>query len=130
MEKAINRTWILAVIVAAVMAIFASVAAKLLIRNIWIFLDSEPQFQQIFAQIRHGSYDTPAWLILLLAGGFAYPVCKYCRKWYAIALAVLGGILVWVLLMAIAMLTTKVNGILFGDVLFSLLEVLSKGGLG
>ena len=130
MKNIISRTWILVVVVATAMAIFVSVAAQLAIRNIWVFLDSEPQFQQIFAQIRHGSYYTPAWLILLLAGGFAYPVCKYCRKWYAIALAVLGGILVCALLTAIAMLTTKVNGILFGDVLFSLLDVLSKGGLG
>lgn len=129
MTESKRRIWTIAAIVVG-MGISASAIAQLLIRNLWSFLDSEPQFQQIFAQIRHGSYYTPAWLILILACAFACPVCKYCRKWYSIVLAVLGGILLWVLLVAVAMLTTKVNGILFGDVLFSLLDVLSKGGLG
>ena len=123
-----RRIWITAALV-VVMGLSASLAAGLLIRNIWVFLDSEPQFQQIFAHIRTASITSPGWLAMILAYAFAYPVCKYCRRWHTIVLSVLGGIVVWVLLVAVTMLTTKVNGIFFGDVLFSLLDVLGKGGL-
>lgn len=128
MKEIKRRIWITAALVVG-MGISATVAAELLIRNIWAFLDSEPQFQQIFAQIQTASISGPAWLAMILAYAFAYPVGKYCRKWHTILIAALGGIVVWVLLVVVTMLTTKVNDILFGDVLFSLLDVLGKGGL-
>ena len=124
-----RRIWTTAAI-AVGMGISASVAAQLLIRNIWAFLGSEPQFQQIFAQIRIGNYHTPVWLPMILAYAFAYPVCRFCRKWYAVTLAAVGGVILWVALVAVTMLTTTVNSILFGDVLFSLIDVIAKGGLG
>ncbi|MBQ8495811.1 MAG: hypothetical protein IJ465_08665 [Clostridia bacterium] len=40
------------------------------------------------------------------------------------------GVLVWVALLAISLLLSTVNAILFADVLFSLLDILLKGGLG
>lgn len=124
-KKLLNKHWHAALLLAAVMGVTSMLTARLLIRHLYIFLSAEPQFAAIFAQLRTAKMGIPLWL-LGPAYAVAYPAVKL-RRVCAPAAAIL-CVVFWVVLLVAALYVTSVNGILFGDVLLSLIEVLEKGG--
>ena len=113
------------------MTVSLVLVAQVVLRNLYRFLTFDQQFYAIFAQIQSARMRSP--VVFLLAATFLFSLLAI-RLWERsrggrIA-AVLLGIPVWVLLVAVAVYATTVNDILFGDVLLSLLDVLQKGGLG
>lgn len=88
----------------------------------------DPQFSAIFAQISDAHLYTPIGLMLLTTAGYLLLYrLSMKQKWKAVS--VLCGMLLWVFTILSAVLLTKVNGIRFCDVLFSLLDVMAKGVL-
>lgn len=119
--------WIAAGILTVVLWLVAAFAAALLICNISAFLSAEPQFQAIFAQLRHGHLGLPWWL-LIPQGGLSLLILRLRRAGKPLA-AVCAGVPLWLVLLLCTLYCTRVNGILFGDVMVSLVQVLGKGGL-
>ena len=107
----------------------AALCAQLLLRNLSLLLSFDETFSAIFAQIATAAMDAPVLLLLVPAVGAAVLLHRLWQKRSWRVLAVLLGVIVWLLLFLLAVLLTRVNGIRFGDVLFSLLDVLQKGGL-
>ena len=105
----------------------ALIFTALLIRNVSVFLQAEPQFQAIFSQIRRAELGYPVWLMVPQGGICLLASWLWQRKKQLAGIAVLlgGGIL----MLLCALYFTRVNGILFGDVMVSLVQVLMKGGL-
>lgn len=107
----------------------ALVCAQVLLRNLSTLLSFDATFSAIFAQISTAVMDSPMLLILALSLGVAtalYPLWQRNRLRF---LAGFIGLLSWLILFLLAVLLTRVNGIRFCDVLFSLVDVLQKGGL-
>lgn len=112
----------------AVMTATITLATWLLLSNLYRFLSFDPQFYAIFAQIADANMMPPILPVLILS-------CLYCRLGDRLTAkgvggritAVAVGIAVWLLLLVGSLLLTKVNRILFGDVLFSLLDLLQSG---
>lgn len=130
MDTAKMRPWLRRGIAAAGMVLSAVAVAQLLLRQLSRFLAFSPQFAAIFAQLRHARMYTP-WL---LATAVALLFCLGAdtlrkRSRLAFGAAVAGGAVLWLGMILAAVLYTFVNGMLFGDILFSLLDVLGKGGL-
>lgn len=103
---------------------------RLLLSNLYRFLIFDPQFHAIFAQIADAPMVPPVLLLLPLS-------CLYCLLGAHLAAkgtggrvtTILVGIVVWLVLLIGSVLLTKVNRILFGDILFSLLTLLKSGML-
>lgn len=104
----------------------AVLCARLLLRGLSFLLFFDPQFSAIFAQIAEAEMRTP--LILVLLAVLVYLLLSKLGTQNA-RRALAGRVLLWPILMGATMLLTRVNGIRFCDVLFSLLDVLQKGGL-
>lgn len=120
-----------AAIGAAVLTLTASVAAWLLLRHIAVFLTFDPTFEAIFAQLSDADVRPPWLLTLLLSFAYCLPAARSAdRSRGRMIGAVVLGVLVWVVLLVVSLLLATVNAILFADVLFSLLDILLKGGLG
>lgn len=127
MDKQLRKEWIAVAASAVLLSALALVTAGLLIRNLFCFLEALPQFQAIFAQIQDARLGIPLWLLLPQAAlcMLAWRLWRCDRKaggWCALV----GG---WLLILLCALYCTRVNGILFGDVVVSLIQVLMKGGL-
>lgn len=129
MKKVLTSPWCIALGAAATSALTLTLAAQLLLRNIAAFLSSEPQLQAIFAQIRTAQMSSPVLLTGLLSFLYWFAVCKFCKKRVSRVFAILGGLLLWLLLWIGSVALTRVNGILFWDVLTSLLDAAQKGWL-
>ena len=127
MEKWLQKKCIAAAIPAFLLGAGGAVAAQLLMRNLWAFLSFDPQFQQIFAQLATARIRAPGFLLALIAYPFVYLLLRFCRDRRVMAGL---GILLWLILSVIGALVSKVNDVLFLDVLCSLLDVLARGGLG
>ncbi len=125
MGKMLKKDWLAALLLAAVMGATSMLTARLLIRHLHVFLSAEPQFAAIFAQLRTARMGIPLWL-LAPAYAVSYPAVRL-RRVCAPGAVILCAVF-WVVLLVGALYFTAVNGILFGDVLVSLLEVLEKGG--
>ncbi len=113
------------------MTVSLVLVAQVVLRNLYRFLTFDQQFYSIFAQIQSARMASP--VVLLLVAAFLYSLLAvqlWNRSRGGRIAAVLLGVPVWVLLAVVAVYATKVNDILFGDVLMSLLDVLQKGGLG
>lgn len=126
MPERTRKAWI-AVAPAVLLWALALLIAGCLIRNLYCFLDAEPQFQAIFAQIQSAKLGYPLWLLLPQAAlcVLAWRLRRGGKKWSA-GWVLLGG---WLLIFLCALYFTRVNGILFGDVMVSLVQLLMKGGL-
>lgn len=113
----------------AALTAFGVLCAQLLLRNLGPLLSFDETFSAIFAQIAGAPMVPPVVVTLLFAFGAAVLLTRlWQRKPWRFA-AVLCGIFFGLLLFALNVLLTRVNGIRFCDVLFSLLDVLEKGGL-
>ena len=127
MSKLLRKDWFAAAALAMIMGGISVIAAQLLIRHLSLFLAGEPQFCRIFQQLLDARLGIPLWL-LLPAFGISWTTVKLIRgkrRFWAGCLMIFGGLL----LLLCALYCTPVNGILFGDVMASLLDVLGKGGL-
>lgn len=109
---------------ASAVAAAACVAATLTLRGLHLALAFDAQFSAIFAQIAAAPMRPPLLLALALALAAAATTARLGRGWQ-IALAVVGGLLLWLLCLAL----TRVNGVYFGDVLRTLIPLLAGGGL-
>lgn len=118
----LKKEWLRTGLFAALPALSAVLTARLLLRNLSLLLYFDTQFSAIFAQIQWAQLYTPVVLILLAAVLF-WLVCR--RKTGGLVM----GIFLWLVTFGAALLLTRVNGIRFCDVLFSLLDVMKKGGL-
>ena len=129
MKQLLRKKWIAALVPAFVLTAAAVILAQLLLRNFSLFLSFDPMFSRIFSQLRYGDMDTKA--VLLCAAAYAFSLVmislrerKRRRLMFAVGMAVF-----FLVLTVAAMLLTCVNGVLFGDIVVSLLDVLRKGGL-
>lgn len=123
-----KKEWFRTSLIAAFAMMSAVICARLLLRNLSSFLQFDPQFSAIFAQISDAHLYTPIGLMLLTTAGYLLLYrLSMKQKWKAVS--VLCGMLLWVFTILSAVLLTKVNGIRFCDVLFSLLDVMAKGVL-
>lgn len=117
-----KKEWLRTGFFAALPALSAVLLAQLVLRNLSLFLYFDPEFSAIFAQIRDAALYTPVLLIALAVLLFWW--INKRKKWIAVL-----AVLLWLGIFFAAVLLTKVNGIRFCDVLFSLLDVMKKGGL-
>jgi len=123
-EKPIYKTVLRAVGIGTL----ALLCARLLLRNLGPVLSFDPQFSAIFSQIATAKMTSPVLLLGALALGAAYGIqCLRGRKHRI--LAIMLGIMSFLILFVLSLLLTRVNGIRFVDVLVSLIDVLQKGGL-
>lgn len=107
----------------------AVLCAQVLLRNLSALLSFDETFSAIFAQIATADMTSPALLMAALSVCMAILLHRLWQKKRLRFVAVLTGALLWLLLFFLTVLLTRVNGIRFCDVLFSLLDVLQKGGL-
>lgn len=128
MRRFLRKNWGAALVSAAAMTLTATVAARLLLRHISLFLSFDHQFCAIFAQIYDSTLTSPVLLLMAMAFPAAWGLRKLgeCKPW-RIPVGIL-WVLLWLILLISALLLTRVNGIRFGDVLVSLLNILRKGG--
>lgn len=127
MRKLLKKDWFAAGALTAAVETVVMTAACLLIVNLSSFLSGEPQLARIFAQLRSARLMPPLWQ-LLPAYGALLPAVKLWRGKHRLW-SVLISIATVALLLLGAVYCTRVNDILFGDVLVSLLETMQKGGL-
>lgn len=114
----------------AVMTATAAPASCLLLSHLYRFLTFDPQFHAIFAQIADAPMVPPVLLLLLLSCLYCLPAAHLAAKGTGGRVAaILVGVPVWLLLLAVSLLLTEVNRVLFADVLFSLLDLLKSGVL-
>lgn len=123
-----KKEWFRTGLIAVFAMMSAVICARLLLRNLSFFLQFDPQFSAIFAQISDANMYTPIGLMLLTTTGYLLLYrLRMKHKWKAVS--VLCAVLLWAFTFVLALLLTKVNGIRFCDVLFSLLDVMAKGVL-
>ena len=103
-----------------------ALCARLLLQNLYRFLEFDPTFYGIFRQLRGAQIRPPMVLLTLGALGLAWALGRLKERK---VLRILIVALLWLVMALAVLLLTRVNGIRFGDVLFSLLDVLGKGGL-
>lgn len=126
MHDLLQKKWFAAMLPALLMAMAAAVTAQLVLQNLFVFLSFDPQFSAIFAQIQEADMSTPVLMLSVISFLFCLPMIKKCRNKTIMAVS---SFVFWVLLTVLAVLLTTVNGILFWDVLISLLELMRKGGI-
>ena len=129
MKNAWKKPWFCALVLAMAVSFTVALAAQLLLRNLWAFLESEPQMQAIFAQISDANMTSPIWLLLILSFAYLFFVLHVCKRRLSRVLAGLLGVLVLLILLCICLLLTRVNGIRFCDILVSLFNAAQKGWL-
>lgn len=115
-------------LITALAVLSALICARLLLRNLSLFLQFDPYFAAIFAQILDARLQTPTMLILLQFV-VLFLLCRIGMKQKKKIVAIICGVLHWFVTFVAVLLLTKVNDIRFCDVLFSLLDVMAKGGL-
>lgn len=123
-----KKEWLRIGLCAALAVAGVSVCAGLILRNLSLFLQFEPQFSAIFAQIQDAPLRMPIVLLAAVVLSFGW-VGWLGQQRKRRGLAVFCGIALWLLSVIAVVLLTRVNGIRFCDVLFSLLDVMRKGGL-
>lgn len=129
MQRLLRKDWLAALVTGLAMTFAAGLAARLLLRHISLFLSFDAQFSAIFAQIHDAKLVTPVALLMALAFPGAWGLRKLgrCGGWKIPA--GIFWVLLWLVLLVLALLLTRVNGIRFWDVVASLLDILQKGGL-
>jgi len=122
-----TKDWLRTGFVTVFAVLSAAVCARFLLRNLSLFLSFDSQISAIFAQISCAKMCTSVVWVLLSALAFLL-LLWYCTKQKVKFAAIFFSVLLWIIAFVSAMLFTRVNDIRFCDVLFSLLEVLTKGG--
>lgn len=117
-----------ALLPAVAIALLAGLAGQLLPRHLSLFLSFDPQFAAIFSQLRQGKMVSDFVVLGLLAYLLSLLMTLLRRKLGRLLPAAL-AVVCFPLLCLLSALTTRVNGVLFWDIVVSLLDVLEKGGL-
>lgn len=118
-------------LVAILMTLSVCALAAVMIRSLDSFLlaAGETEFAEIFAQLESAELDTHGWIPFLLAAAFLC-LCgllfRKIRRWVWLP-AVPLGLVMFALSLAAAVWNTDVNGIRFGTVAVSLLDLLESG---
>jgi len=113
----------------AVSAAVITIGASYFLRYLYVFIGAETKFGVIFSQIRDAEMSLPVLRIFLicmlsrLVGRYLWQKHKKIRF-----LLVLAGGLIFLTAFVTSVLLTKVNGIGFGGVLFSLIRLLRAAG--
>ena len=115
--------------VSAALTVLGVLSAQLLLRSLSLLLSFDETFSAIFAQIADAPMSPPVVLALLLSLGAASLLHRLWQRKSRRFAALLCGLGFEMLLFIFNVLLTRVNDIRFCDVLFSLLDVLEKGGL-
>ncbi len=121
------RPWLRKCIHTALVCGVCIALSQLLLRNLWLFLRFDPTFSAIFAQIRDACILPPMVTTLLLS---AATVISY--GWLrprSLPLAVFSACILLLLLTTLCILFSRVNGVVFFDVVSSLLPLLESGAL-
>ncbi len=118
--------------VAALTAALSSAAAQLFLRNFYLVLSFDAEFSAIFAQIAspEAKMSAPFVLCFLLSVLLCAALYLLWHKgvWGKI-LTVMLGFVSFLLLCTGAILLTRVNGVMFLDVVLSLVPLLTSGVL-
>lgn len=117
------------ILLAAIVAVSVVLLSQVLLRNLFLLLSFDDQFFAIFAQIRRAPMWPPVLTVLILSSAASAMVTLLWRKRRLRFLAVIAGVFSWLLVLGTTIMLTRVNGIRFGNVLFSLLDLMEKGGL-
>ncbi len=112
-------------------SVLASITTQLILRNIYMFLAFDEHFFKIFKQLSTANMHTPVLLITLISYIFAWVFFAIRKresiraKIFSIAIIILS----LPLTLTISLYFTKVNDILFSDVVRSLIPLLESGVL-
>ncbi len=112
------------------LTLMLSLLSRLFLRGLYLLLGFDAQFSAIFKQITDASMVSPFLLLLL----FSF-LSLFCIGWLRThgkggrVLAALSAICLTVPGFVLAVCCTRVNGVLFGDVLRSLIPLLRSGAL-
>ena len=79
MKRLGKSPFITAVCLGLLFCLTVTVAVRLLLHNLFLFLSS-PTLRDIFAQLRTASLRSPVLLLLLIAFLYWLPVCRHCRR--------------------------------------------------
>lgn len=129
MKQLLRKKWVAVLVPAFVLTVLATLSAQLLLRSFSLFLAFDPMFSRIFSQLRHGDMDTKVLLLWVAAYAFSLLMFSLQERKQRRLMFAAGMVVFFLVLTVAAMLLTCVNGILFGDIVVSLLDVLRKGGL-
>lgn len=126
MKRFLTKDNLLAAGIACVVALLLCVAAVWSLHHLTGLVKMDATFTAIFSQLADARV-LPPWLLLLMLSVASALGLKtlFCRHR---TVAVLLGVFILLLLLVLALLLSTVNGILAADVLFSLVNVLLKGG--
>ncbi len=107
-----------------------SLVSQILLRCLFLFLRFDRQFSEIFRQIADAKMNTPLLLTALLSAGYVLLISVLWKngiagKVFAVVIAMVFGILI----LAVCLLLTFVNGVMLLDVLKSLLPLLESGAI-
>ncbi len=124
--------WLRVLLLSALTALMSSVISHLILRNFYRFLEFDQQFYLIFKQI--SSSDTqistplvPSFFILFILFFALTLLWQKGKAWRV--LAVFSGTFFVLVLFVASILLTRVNGIMFLDVVLSLVPLLVSGAL-
>ena len=129
MRRFLSKKCIAVLATATAMALTADLAARSLLRHISVFLSFDTQFSDIFAQIHDARMQSPWILTVAIATVFIWALQKFNQSKKRPFLTAVFSFLLWLALVIIAVMLTRVNSIRFWDVVVSLLDILQKGGL-
>ncbi|MBP3936601.1 MAG: hypothetical protein IK954_03345 [Clostridia bacterium] len=126
MKRFLTKENLIAAGVACGVTLLFCVSAIWHLRHLTGLIEMDETFTAIFSQLENARVLPPWFLLLALSAASAFGLKTLFRRHQTAA--VLLGLLVLLLLLALAFLLSTVNGILVADVLFSLVNVLLKGG--
>ncbi len=126
MKRFLTKENLIAIGIACGVTLLLCVAAIWLLCHLPGWVEMDETFTAIFSQLEDARV-LPPWLLLLTLSATSALGLKTLSRHHQ-TVAVLLGIFVFLLLSVLAVLLSTVNGILVADVLFSLINVLLKGG--
>ena len=129
MRRFLSKKCIAVLAIATAMTLTADLAARSLLRHISVFLSFDAQFSDIFAQIHDARMQSPWLLTMAIATVLIWALHKFNQSKKRPFLTAVFTLLLWLALVIIAVMLTRVNSIRFLDVVVSLLDILQKGGL-
>ncbi len=124
------KKWIPPLLILLFATVLSAAAGQLFLRNLFRFLSFDAAFSGIFRQISDAAMVSPLIALLLFSAGVTIPVRKlWSGKLPGRVLSILLCLLAVLLLFVLSVLFTRVNGVLFWDVVRTLIPLLMEGVL-
>ncbi len=115
---------------ATVSALVFSVAGRVFLREFYRLISFEPQFSDIFRQINTAEMRSPVFLLWIASAGCLFLLAKLWRKnTFVKVLAIVLAVIVTLVMMFVSIWFTRVNEVMFGDVVISLIPLLESGAI-